>query len=177
MIKKLYKYIINILSKHKLPALFLSHGGLHLIVLLICIVAAIFMYGEIDRYNQRVLRQFTFRIDSDTMENYKLSHLEVYVFRDTEDTLNDDIRYMFQLGYKDSSNYKIPSFFLLFVYSPSLSLPVSGWPIKNDFAFIRFFPSSCNSSITTAPSEQAIVSGSVAITEPASPFPLPKEVR
>lgn len=106
MIKKLYRYIINVLSKHKLPALLLSHGGLHLIVLLICIVAAIFMYGEIDRYNQRVLRQFTFRIDSDTMENYKLSHLELYVFRDTVDTLKDDIRYMFQLGYKDSSNYK-----------------------------------------------------------------------
>lgn len=106
MIKKIYGYIIKLLSQHKFPALFLSHGGLHIIVLLLCIIGAFFMYGEIDRYNQRELRQFSFRIDSDTMDNYKLSHLEIYVFRDTKESSKDHITYKYQLGYRDSLKYK-----------------------------------------------------------------------
>lgn len=101
-----YTSFLNWLSRHKGVPRFFAHGGLHLLFLLLCILGGIYLYGEIDRYNQRTLRQFSFRIDGDTMGNYKLSHLEIYVFKDERIPTVDNIRYIFQLGYKDSLNYK-----------------------------------------------------------------------
>lgn len=81
IIKINYRKTIEYLRKHKLLALFLSHGGLHLIVLLLCIVGAFIMYNEVQSYNSKTLRQFSFKIEGDSLNNYDLSHLTFFISR------------------------------------------------------------------------------------------------
>lgn len=109
MLKKYYQRSINWLSGHKWPAFILAHGGLHILVLLSCIVGAFFMYGEIQSYNKRSFRQFSFRIEGDTLKNFNLSHVSVHVVRatnviDKKFGYIDGFNYHFKYGKKKDSN-------------------------------------------------------------------------
>ncbi len=99
-LKTIYKKSVAYLAKHKLPAFILSHGGLHILVLLLCIIGAVFMYGEVQKYNKRTFRQFSFRIEGDTLENYLLTHFDMSIRRLQDSSGYDAIDYKFQYGRK-----------------------------------------------------------------------------
>lgn len=65
------------MSKHKAIAFFFSHGGLHLVVLLILIVLAVCLYIKVENSNTIVFRQMNVSI-SDTLKNHKISSLYLY---------------------------------------------------------------------------------------------------
>lgn len=101
----LYKNSLHFLALHKLPAFVLSHGGLHIIVLLFCIICAFFMYGEVQKYNKRTFRQFSFRIEGDTLKNYEINHIEMKIFRTKTDSVSNDVfSYRFQYREKIDSS-------------------------------------------------------------------------
>ena len=93
----LYKNSLHFLALHKLPAFVLSHGGLHIVVLLFCIICAFFMYGEVQKYNKRTFRQLSFRIEGDTLKNYEINHIDMKIFRAKTDSVSNDVfSYKFQ---------------------------------------------------------------------------------
>lgn len=98
VVGKLYHDSIKWLSSHKWPAFFLAHGGIHILLLIGCIIGAFFMYNEIQSYNKRTFRQFSFRIEGDTLHNYNLSHVSMHIVRATN---NNDKK----LGYIEGINY------------------------------------------------------------------------
>lgn len=72
-----YNRIINYLSQHKSVALFFSHGGLHIVVLLCLVVSAISLYIHTEGLNKVVFRQMNVTI-SDTLRNHNLTSLYLY---------------------------------------------------------------------------------------------------
>ena len=114
---KLYKFIIKELYKHKSIAIILSHGGLHFCVLLLCIVVAFYMYGEMQRYNLRTFRQFSMRIEGDTLKNYRLSHVSLHFINNVESNRTDSsqpnidgIMYLFKYKDRVDSSKQIKTF-------------------------------------------------------------------
>ena len=77
-VRNKYNAVINWLSKHKSMALFFSHGGIHLLVLLICGALAIIFYCKVQNYNQRTMRQLSIRIEGDSLKNYLLTHMSFH---------------------------------------------------------------------------------------------------
>lgn len=74
-IEKVYKWSLSVLSKHKLLALVLSHGGIHIIVMVLCILGIILLYNEIMSYNVAKFNQIVYTFYGDSLKNYKLNYL------------------------------------------------------------------------------------------------------
>lgn len=114
---KFYQNIKRELYKYKKIAFFLSHGGLHFVALILCIIGAFFMYGEIQRYNLRMFRQFSMRIEGDTMKNYKLTHVSINLINNVESKKTDPsqpgidaIMYLFKYGKRLDSKEPLKTF-------------------------------------------------------------------
>lgn len=107
---KCYKWVISVLVRNKQIAFFLSHGGLHFLALIVCIIGAIFMYNAIQGYNQRTIRQFTMRIEGDTLNNYFLSHISLHhilkVDSDKGRSTFESINYHFKYGRRKAAKLK-----------------------------------------------------------------------
>ena len=83
IIVSLYNRIIHVLATHKQPAYFFSHGGIHLMVLLLCIVLSLLLYHKIQGLNEIQFNQMLFNIKGDSLNNYEISHL--YIEKDMTD--------------------------------------------------------------------------------------------
>lgn len=103
--QRIYKWMLQLLAKHKGIPTFFSHGGIHSIVFIffVCLVAGMYIYvkqSSVASFNQIV---YTFYGDS--LHNYRLSHLvfEKDMRRRPDNTFNEgDIRLTY--GYvKDST--------------------------------------------------------------------------
>ena len=67
---KVYSKIIDYLSKHAKLAFILSHGGIHLFVLLVLILFSLSLYIQTNRYNQINLSRISFSIDELSDETF-----------------------------------------------------------------------------------------------------------
>lgn len=73
--KRVYSYSLNFLAKHKLLALILSHGGIQMIVIIICVFIIILLYTQIMRNNETKFNQIIYTFYGDTLKNYKLNYI------------------------------------------------------------------------------------------------------
>jgi len=77
LVKRLYRGIAHILTNHKRLAIFLSHGGVHLTLLTIFFVLAIWMIADVARNNIATFNQTVYTFYGDTLKNYKLSTIKM----------------------------------------------------------------------------------------------------
>ena len=76
--KRMYSGTIHLLVKNKWAAYFLAHGGFHFLVMILCFILSYCIYQKIQTYNHQDFRQFSLRIEGDTLNNYKLSHVSIH---------------------------------------------------------------------------------------------------
>jgi len=76
LIEKLYSQILDYLATHKSLAIILSHGGIHIVVIIICCVLICQLYGQIMDNNQYQFNQVIYTFHGDTLGNYKLNYLK-----------------------------------------------------------------------------------------------------
>ncbi len=107
-IRDIYDKEIKQLSLHKGMPYFLSHGGIHLVTLVILFVISIIMSIYLYNSNVASFNQIVYTFHGDTLKNYKLNYLflEKDMTRRPDDTYNEnDIRLSY--GYaRDTTNSK-----------------------------------------------------------------------
>ena len=96
-IKLLYKKIVEYLYSHKFIALFLSHGGLHILVLIIIFIVSILLYSKIINVNTHQLRSLEIEI-CDTLHNYDVSQM-TFNFDISTDNENNPLHCFLGFGY------------------------------------------------------------------------------
>lgn len=116
-IKSAYRKAIDWLYNHKLLALFLAHGGFHIVLFLFCLYSSYRIYERIQTYNQRELRQFSMRIEGDTLNNYYLSHVSIHHTKASPNKKDvthyvEGIMYHFKYGKRIDSIAKLNTFIL-----------------------------------------------------------------
>ena len=73
----LYQKTAHILSKHKRLAIFLSHGGVHLTLLSLFLIIAIWMIADVAKNNIATFNQVVYTFYGDTLKNYELSTIKM----------------------------------------------------------------------------------------------------
>jgi len=93
LIKKWYNGAIRFLVSMKCVAYFLAHGGFHMVIMALCFILSYCIYQKIQTYNHQDFRQFSFRIEGDTLNNYKLSHISIHHTK-ANPSKNDVVNYV-----------------------------------------------------------------------------------
>ena len=95
VIRLFYKKCHNFLADHKGLALFLSHGGLHLLVLVILIAISVIMVNKLNRLDNANTEIFKFELGNggigNTVKGYELQNLKAeFEFYRGEDYMNGE---------------------------------------------------------------------------------------
>lgn len=133
---KIYDFFINLLIKNKKIAYFFAHGGVHIIVMLICWFLSWGIYKEIKTYNQSALRQFSMRIEGDTLNNYKLSHVSIHHICNFRNNKSYDNYFAGSLTQPDIVDITNSSEMFLYHFKYGIrtdsDLSLDSFPIKNE---------------------------------------------
>lgn len=70
-----YQYVLDLLSKHKSLPLFLSHGGIHLIVFVFVFCIVVWMANSIWSNRVASFNQIVYTFYGDSLRNYRINHL------------------------------------------------------------------------------------------------------
>lgn len=108
--KKHYNGAVRLLYKIRKGALYLSHGGLHLLLFFACFLLGCAMIGMVKNENIASFHQVVYTFYGDTIKNYKMSYLNLTkdMSRKDRDSLNEnDI--IIEYGYiRDSTTNREP---------------------------------------------------------------------
>ena len=77
LVRRAYQKIAHFLTNHKRLAIFLSHGGVHITLLSLFSIIALWMVADVAKNNIATFNQVIYTFYGDTLKNYKLSTIKL----------------------------------------------------------------------------------------------------